>query len=71
VQLPDGTVQALRPRHTASPSAAITLRNWNVCGGAQVGRHRLCRKLHRGRLDHTHLTDLLKLFIATARRSKT
>ena len=34
---------------------------------AQVGRHRFCRKLYRGRLDHTQPDDLIRVLVRNRR----
>jgi hypothetical protein len=50
VQLPDGTLQHFGPGGPAAADHAAQLER--VQRRAAVGRHRLCRELHRGRLDH-------------------
>jgi len=51
VQLPDGSMQRFgngaMPHATLSPAQLE-----RVCSGAQIGRHWLCRVLHRGGLEY-------------------
>lgn len=63
VQLPDGTLQHFG--HGDGPSAAITLKNWNVCSAAlKSGDIGFAESYIAGDWTTPHLTDLLKLFIA-------
>ena len=52
LQLPDGTQARFGSAATASRARRCALRNWNVCARrAAQRRHRLCRELHRRRLE--------------------
>ena len=63
MQLPDGTLQHFG--HGNGPSAAITLKNWNVCSAAlKSGDIGFAESYIAGDWTTPHLTDLLKLFIA-------
>ena len=63
VQLPDGTLQHFG--HGNGPSAAITLKSWNVCSAAlKSGDIGFAESYIAGDWTTPHLTDLLKLFIA-------
>src|SRR3989338_1841558 len=63
MQLPDGTLRHFGPG--GSPSAAITLKNWNVCSAAlRSGDIGFAESYIAGDWTTPHLTDLLKLFIA-------
>ena len=63
VQLPDGTLQHFG--QGGGPSAAITLKNWNVCSAAlRSGDIGFAESYIAGDWTTPHLTDLLKLFIA-------
>ena len=63
LQLPDGTLQHFG--HGSGPSAAITLKNWNVCSAAlRSGDIGFAESYIAGDWTTPHLTDLLKLFIA-------
>jgi len=63
VQLPDGTLQHFG--QGGGLSAAITLRNWNVCSAAlRSGDIGFAESYIAGDWTTPHLTDLIKLFIA-------
>ena len=63
LQLPDGTLQHFG--HGGGPSAAITLKNWNVCSAAlKSGDIGFAESYIAGDWTTPHLTDLLKLFVA-------
>ena len=58
VQLPDGTLQHFG--HGNGPSAAITLKNWNVCSAAlKSGDIGFAESYIAGDWTTPHLTDLL------------
>ncbi len=64
LQLPDGSMQVFG-QHGDSPSAAMTLRNWNVCAAAlRSGDIGVAESYIAGDWSTPHLTDLLTLFIA-------
>ena len=63
VQLPDGTLQHFG--QGGGLSAAITLKNWNVCSAAlKSGDIGFAESYIAGDWTTPHLTDLIKLFIA-------
>ena len=63
VQLPDGTLRHFG--QGGGPVAAISLRNWRVCGAAlRSGDIGFAESYIAGDWSTPHLTDLLKLFIA-------
>ena len=69
LQLPDGSMQVFgQPHHghpSDAPSAAMTLRNWNVCAAAlRSGDIGVAESYIAGDWSTPHLTDLLTLFIA-------
>ena len=64
VQLPDGTLRHFGQAHQA-PSAAITLRRWDVCAAAlKSGDIGFAESYIAGDWTTPNLTELLKLFIA-------
>jgi cyclopropane-fatty-acyl-phospholipid synthase len=63
VQLPDGSTQCLG--NGELPHAAITLKNWNVCGAAlKSGDIGFAETYIAGDWTTPSLTDLLKIFIS-------
>ena len=63
VQLPDGSTQCLG--NGELPHAAITLKNWNVCGAAlKSGDIGFAESYIAGDWTTPNLTDLLKVFIS-------
>lgn len=63
VQLPDGSLQHFGQGD--GPAAAISLRNWNVCGAAlKSGDIGFAESYIAGDWTTPHLTDLLKVFIS-------
>ncbi len=63
VQLPDGSLQRFGNGH--GPSAAITLRNWNVCSAAlKSGDIGFAESYIAGDWTTPNLTELLKVLIA-------
>jgi hypothetical protein len=70
VQLPDGSTSASAMGDLPhAPSRLQELER--VQRGAEVRRHRLCRKLHRRRLDHAQPDRPAQGVHPTARRWKT
>ena len=69
LQLPDGSMQVFGQAHHGqageAPSAAMTLRNWNVCAAAlRSGDIGVAESYLAGDWSTPNLTDLLTLFIA-------
>lgn len=66
VQLPDGSTQCFG--NGELPHAAITLRNWNVCGAAlKSGDIGFAESYIAGDWTTPNLTELLKVFISNRR----